>query len=117
MNITHVITTIERGGAEKAVLSLAIAQAKYGHRVRVIPLKGITELADDFLVNNIEKVPEEETESVRNSACTFTSCRVDIAYSFWEESLSYYETQLRKVLPKSTTLYVIFIFSMGHSKR
>jgi len=54
MNITHVITTIERGGAEKAVLSLAIAQAKYGHRVRVIPLKGITELADNFLVNNIE---------------------------------------------------------------
>jgi len=54
MKITHVITTIERGGAEKAVLALAISQAKSGHSVCIIPLKGRPELANQFNANQID---------------------------------------------------------------
>gem|GEM_PF-479258 len=54
MRITHVITTIERGGAEKAVLALSISQARSGHSVRIIPLKGRPELANQFNANQIE---------------------------------------------------------------
>lgn len=53
MKITHVITTIERGGAEKAVLALATAQAKSGHSVSVVPLKGKPELKEKFCEKQI----------------------------------------------------------------
>lgn len=52
--IFHVITTIERGGAECAVATLAKAQARKGHEVTVIPLKGIPELENDLLQNNVK---------------------------------------------------------------
>lgn len=48
MKITHVITTIERGGAENAVASLARAQVINGYSVTVIPLKGKLELLDSL---------------------------------------------------------------------
>lgn len=47
--ITHVITTIERGGAEHALLTLAKYQVTQGHDVTVVPLKGRRELMNEFL--------------------------------------------------------------------
>lgn len=46
--LIHLITTIERGGAEKQLLILAKEQVKMGLSVSVIPLKGKTELLSDF---------------------------------------------------------------------
>ena len=46
--VLHVISTIERGGAENAVLALANAQVKAGYEVIVFPLKGSPELENDF---------------------------------------------------------------------
>jgi len=54
MRITHIITTIERGGAEKAVLALATAQARNGHSVSVIPLKGNPELMNEFNASKVQ---------------------------------------------------------------
>jgi glycosyltransferase involved in cell wall biosynthesis len=48
MKIAHVITTIERGGAENAVLTLAEIQRENGYEVIVIPLKGKPELLNAF---------------------------------------------------------------------
>ena len=47
-NVTHVITTISMGGAEKQLLTLASEQALSGREVQVIFLKGIPELENDF---------------------------------------------------------------------
>jgi len=52
--IVHVITTIERGGAEKALLSLAKEQANRGDRVLVLPLKGKKDLYKDFVSSGVE---------------------------------------------------------------
>lgn len=56
--ITHLITTIERGGAEKQLLILASEQVKSGLQVEVFYLKGKPELKTEFeaagvLVNSI----------------------------------------------------------------
>ena len=48
MVILHLITTIERGGAEKQLLILANEQKRLGHEVFVLPLKGKLELLEDF---------------------------------------------------------------------
>ncbi len=48
MNILHVITTIERGGAEKQLLKLVEAQLNAGNHVSIIYLKGKPELLPDF---------------------------------------------------------------------
>ena len=48
LNIIHVITTIELGGAEKQLLILARNQRKFGHRVTIFYLKGKPELRDAF---------------------------------------------------------------------
>lgn len=53
--IIHIITTIERGGAENAVTTLAISQAESGHDVSILPLKGKNELGD-FLKSKGVKV-------------------------------------------------------------
>lgn len=45
MNIAHLITTVERGGAESALLSLCESQLEMGYRVTVFPLKGRLEMA------------------------------------------------------------------------
>lgn len=47
-NITHLITTIERGGSEKQLLILANEQIKSGLKVEVIYLKGRPELKTEF---------------------------------------------------------------------
>ena len=55
-NIIHVITTIERGGAENAVATLAIAQSKKGHSVSVLPLKGNPELLQKLEANGVRVI-------------------------------------------------------------
>lgn len=47
--VIHVITTIERGGAENQLLLLAASQVASGRKVTVVPLKGKTELKRAFL--------------------------------------------------------------------
>jgi glycosyltransferase involved in cell wall biosynthesis len=43
-NVIHVITTLERGGAENQLVLLAKEQVKRGFEVTIVPLKGIPEL-------------------------------------------------------------------------
>lgn len=46
--VIHVITTLERGGAENQLLILVKAQIKFGFDVIVMPLKGCPELDREF---------------------------------------------------------------------
>jgi glycosyltransferase involved in cell wall biosynthesis len=48
MHVYHVVTTIERGGAENQLLMLAKGQIKRGYSVTVCPLKGGLELEAEF---------------------------------------------------------------------
>ena len=49
MRICHVITTLERGGAENQLLILVTEQIRQGHSVTVFPLKNNLELRDTLL--------------------------------------------------------------------
>lgn len=49
IEVTHVITTIERGGAENQLLILVREQVLLGMKVKIIPLKGKPELLKEFL--------------------------------------------------------------------
>jgi glycosyltransferase involved in cell wall biosynthesis len=53
MNITHVITTIERGGAENQLLILTKMQVQHGHSVSVVFIKGKPELEEAFILNGV----------------------------------------------------------------
>lgn len=55
-DVTHVITTIDRGGAEKHLLQLASAQVAKNLKVRVIFLKGRGELRPEFEANGCEVI-------------------------------------------------------------
>ena len=52
--VTHLITTIERGGAEKQLLTLATEQVQSGIKVEVIFLKGKPELEKEFEESGVE---------------------------------------------------------------
>jgi glycosyltransferase involved in cell wall biosynthesis len=52
--VTHLITTIERGGAEKQLLTLASKQVESGLKVEVIFLKGKPELKKEFEESGVE---------------------------------------------------------------
>ena len=52
--VTHLITTIERGGAEKQLLTLASEQVQSGLKVEVIFLKGKSELKKEFEESGVE---------------------------------------------------------------
>lgn len=52
--VTHLITTIERGGAEKQLLTLASEQVQSGLKVEVIFLKGKLELKKEFEESGVE---------------------------------------------------------------
>ena len=52
--VTHLITTIERGGAEKQLLTLASEQVQSGIKVEVIFLKGKLELKKEFEESGVE---------------------------------------------------------------
>jgi glycosyltransferase involved in cell wall biosynthesis len=56
LKVLHVITTIERGGAENALLILATAQAEEGYEVSVVALKGQLELANEFIKNGVSVI-------------------------------------------------------------
>jgi glycosyltransferase involved in cell wall biosynthesis len=47
--VIHVITTIERGGAEKQLLILAKSQFEAGKNVTIVPLKGKLDLLNEFI--------------------------------------------------------------------
>lgn len=48
-NVTHVITTVARGGAENQLKVLVREQIKFGYKVEVIYLKGEPELRDELI--------------------------------------------------------------------
>ena len=54
--ITHVITTIERGGAEKQLLILVDAQVKHGHNVDIIFLKGRSDLERELFDRGVTSI-------------------------------------------------------------
>ncbi len=56
MNIVHLITTLDIGGAEMHVLAQVRGQVERGHRVRVAYLKGDGRLSDDFKTAGAEAV-------------------------------------------------------------
>ena len=49
MRLTHIITTIEYGGAEKQLLVLAREQVNLGYHVSIIYLKGLPKLESEFI--------------------------------------------------------------------
>jgi glycosyltransferase involved in cell wall biosynthesis len=55
-SILHVITTIDRGGAENHLLELARAQIKTGHKVTVAYLKGAAEQKENFRSAGVEVI-------------------------------------------------------------
>jgi glycosyltransferase involved in cell wall biosynthesis len=52
--VTHLITTIERGGAEKQLLTLASKQVQSGLKVLVLYLKGKPDLKDELEESGVE---------------------------------------------------------------
>lgn len=54
MHVCHVVTTIERGGAENQLLMLAKGQIEHGFSVTVCPLKGELELEHEFRKYGVE---------------------------------------------------------------
>jgi glycosyltransferase involved in cell wall biosynthesis len=52
--VTHLITTIERGGAEKQLLTLASEQVQSGLKVEIFFLKGKPDLNNEFEESGIE---------------------------------------------------------------
>ena len=52
--VTHLITTIERGGAEKQLLTLATEQVQAGLEVVVLYLKGKPDLRNEFKAAGVE---------------------------------------------------------------
>lgn len=56
MNVLHVITTLDVGGAEMHLLAQVRGQRARGHAVRVLYLKGMGTLAEDFRGAGAERV-------------------------------------------------------------
>lgn len=56
IKVIHVITTLESGGAEKQLLILAREQAKQGHNVSVVYLKGAGELRESFQSDGVRVI-------------------------------------------------------------
>ena len=52
--VTHLITTIERGGAEKQLLTLASKQVESGLKVEVFFLKGKPDLKNEFELSGVK---------------------------------------------------------------
>jgi len=62
--ITHVITTIERGGAENQLVTLVRRQMKSGFVVSVIYLKGQPELEEEFNVVNAKIIKDVANQPI-----------------------------------------------------
>lgn len=52
-DVIHIITTIERGGAENAVKLLCQEQVRQGKKIAICPLKGKLELYDEFFQSGV----------------------------------------------------------------
>lgn len=52
--MVHVITTIERGGAENAIAGLAQIQVNKGYKVFIVPLKGNLELLESLQASGVQ---------------------------------------------------------------
>jgi glycosyltransferase involved in cell wall biosynthesis len=72
--VVHIITTLERGGAENQLITLVEAQVRSGRQVKVIPLKGRLELVDSFrnlgaevFTNWMNKHPVKQVIGIRKS--------------------------------------------------
>jgi glycosyltransferase involved in cell wall biosynthesis len=63
-SVTHVITTIELGGAEKQLLILAEQQVLLGYDVSIVFLKGKPELSDAFNQVGVKEIISLEGNSV-----------------------------------------------------
>jgi glycosyltransferase involved in cell wall biosynthesis len=63
VQVLHVITTLERGGAENHLLQLAKGQVASGIEVRVAFLKGTAELAEEFAAFGVTPV---KVNQIRN---------------------------------------------------
>lgn len=59
--IIHIITTIDRGGAEKHLLTLVRQQVLQGNKVVVVSFKGNDELGGDFLDAGAQIYPQNRT--------------------------------------------------------
>lgn len=70
MKILHIITTIERGGAENQLVILCNEQVKMGNEVHVIFLKGAPELLDT-LSNLAVKVSKLPGRNFMHQVCSF----------------------------------------------
>jgi len=62
--VTHVITTISRGGAENQLLVLAREQISNGWHVSIVYLKDEPELIDAFKKTGVEVITECAKRSV-----------------------------------------------------
>lgn len=76
--VVHIITTLERGGAENQLITLVEAQVKSGRQVKVIPLKGRSELLDSFqnlgaevYTNWMNKHPLKQIFGIRMALSSF----------------------------------------------
>jgi glycosyltransferase involved in cell wall biosynthesis len=64
LKILHVITTIERGGAENQLLILVTEQIKINHQVSVMYLKGHPDLAETFLHLGVSLIDATQSTSI-----------------------------------------------------
>jgi len=63
-DITHVVTTIDNGGAEKQLLLLVKEQIKAGFNVGIVYLKGNSELREDFRTIGGKFILEIENKNI-----------------------------------------------------
>ncbi len=79
MNVVHLITTIERGGAETQLLTLVTEQIRQGKKVKVVYLKGAPALEAEFRDAGAEVVPALAN---RNFISQLTSLNREIGSDF-----------------------------------
>lgn len=87
MNIVHIITTIEFGGAEKQLLILARAQARLGHKVSVVYLKGMDELKQSFLDSGIQVIDSLSSRPFVIQIFLLRNVLFSNAYDIWHAHL------------------------------
>jgi glycosyltransferase involved in cell wall biosynthesis len=74
-SVVHIITTLDRGGAELQLLLLAEAQIRMGYDVRILPLKGKNELQSKF-----EEVNATVDETLLNKNFVFQGLLLAIRF-------------------------------------
>jgi len=82
LRILHLITTIDRGGAELQLLGLIRLQVAQGHNVTVMPLKGICELRPEILSvgANVEESATNLPWFLQTIAVTLVARKFDVIH-------------------------------------